>query len=412
MTSLPARIAAYARRRAQNRRRLKATTSGRILIALTLAVGFAAFNTGNNLLFFGWGLLLSSIVVSGILSEATLQAVSLQPRGVGEVRARVSASLLFAVANRRRVPAFAVELRAPFEAIRDDAASAVAVPSPARSFELRLAPGSAKDVALDFIASARGRLRVSEARALTAFPFGFFEKEKRVTLDPIDVVVLPGRVDVDAVSRDLLARLGDAPARRHGPGDELFSLRPFRAGDDPRRIAWRRAAKTGRLVVRETEAAKSNDVMLELVLPASNHDDELVRGDVDHAVDVCASLAEDLLAAGHAVGVRAPGIALSPAAGPRQRSALLTSLALLDACRETPPSPARRAVVVAVVARGAHAHDLVAAVVDATLVAPGSTPIASDSTSTAPGANATRTMQDATALNDGERAPPESGKAA
>ena len=52
------------------RRRLRTTRAGAALIAVTFASGFAAFNTGNNLLFFGWGLLLSSIVVSGILSEA------------------------------------------------------------------------------------------------------------------------------------------------------------------------------------------------------------------------------------------------------------------------------------------------------------------------------------------------------
>src|SRR3954470_5771515 len=94
------------------RRRLRPTRAGYVLIGLTLAVGFAAFNTGNNLLFFGWGLLLSSIIVSGILSEATLQAVTVEPRGVGEVRARAVSVLAFHVANRRRLPAFAVEIRA------------------------------------------------------------------------------------------------------------------------------------------------------------------------------------------------------------------------------------------------------------------------------------------------------------
>ncbi len=346
-------------RRLGPRRRLRATGSGRALVALTFAVGFAAFNTGNNLLFFGWGLLLSSIVVSGILSEQTLRSVGLEPRGAGEARARGGGALSFLVRNARRLPAFAVELRAPFER------GARAVPAPARCFDLRVAPHSERVVALTFSPLRRGRLTVRTAVASTAFPFGFFEKDKLVTLDPpLDVVVLPARVDVGGAARDLLARIGEAPARRTGPGDELFSLRPFRAGDDPRHIAWRRAARTGRLVVRETEAARSNDIVIDLVSAAGARAE-----DVDHAIDVAASLAEDLLDAGHAVGVCAPGVALAPAPGPRQRGALLHRLALLDATAEKPPLPARRAVVVAVVARGATAPPYTAAVVDAARVA-------------------------------------------
>ncbi|HEY4224120.1 MAG TPA: hypothetical protein VGO62_22350, partial [Myxococcota bacterium] len=96
------------------RRRLRTTRAGAALIAVTFASGFAAFNTGNNLLFFGWGLLLSSIVVSGILSEATLQAVSVTSLLQSEPRARTTAALALLVKNTRLVPAFAVELRALF----------------------------------------------------------------------------------------------------------------------------------------------------------------------------------------------------------------------------------------------------------------------------------------------------------
>ena len=60
-------------------RSLRPTGAGRVVLLLAFAVGFAAMNTGNNLLFFGWGLVLSSIIISGILSESTLQAASATP---------------------------------------------------------------------------------------------------------------------------------------------------------------------------------------------------------------------------------------------------------------------------------------------------------------------------------------------
>ena len=334
------------------RRRLKLTRAGTVVIALTFAVGFAAFNTGNNLLFFGWGLMLSSILVSGILSEATLGSVHVEPHPPTELRAGASGTLPFVVENHRRLPAFAVEVQALIRA---------PLAEPTRAFLLRLDPGTRRNADLAIVPARRGTIVVDAARVFTAFPFGFFEKEKRVLVEPpMSLVVFPARVDVGTPLGDLLTRLGEAPARRPGPGDEIFSLRPFRAGDDPRRIAWRRTAKTGRVVVKETEAARSHDVILELVFTS-----DVSLADLDRATDVCGSLAEDLLGAGHAVGLRAGRASIAAAAGPRQRSAILTALALVAAHEPHAESTSRRAVIVAVVARGAGAPRHAAVVVQA-----------------------------------------------
>lgn len=344
----------------RRRRRLKATTAGRALIALTLAVGFAAFNTGNNLLFFGWGLLLSAIIVSGILSEATLQAVTVEQTHAGELRAQTSGTLPFIARNIRRVPAFAVEFRAALSGGADGRSPVLE--ETARSFELRLSPGTRRPMELHVSPTRRGTLRVMAIRALTAFPFGFFEKEKYIALDPpLELVVFPARVDMGPAAGQLLARLGESPARRAGPGDELFSLRPFRVGDDLRSVAWRRSARTHRLVVRETEATRSQDVVVEVV--SSPNVDETA---FDHAVDVAATLAEDLLAAGQAVGLRGPDVFIPPARSARQRSALLTRLALMDGHAQPAPLSAGRAVVIAVVPEGAATPAHASAVVHAT----------------------------------------------
>ena len=324
-------------------RRLRIPGPGRAVIGLTLAVGFAAMNTGNNLLFFGWGLLLSSMILSGILSESTLRAVRLWPLAPGEARARQPARLPVVVENTRALPAFAVEPRA--DVTGPDGRRLAR----AGAFELRVEPKSRQTVDARFTPTRRGAHRVDSVRAVTGFPFGFFEKEKLAALSaPLELVVVPARVDVRGLANELLARLGEAPARRAGPGDELFGLRPFREGDDPRRLAWRRSAKSGRLVVRETEAQRSRDLILDVRLPKDAN-----PARTDHALDVAASLAEDLLQLGHAVGLRAPGCALASAAGPRQRGALLHALALVDARAAPGELPRGRAAVLAIVAEGA-----------------------------------------------------------
>src|SRR3954453_11132750 len=63
------------RRRFRPPRRLGFTREGRIIVVLSVGVGFAAINTGNNLLYLLLGWLLSFIIASGILSETTLKSL-------------------------------------------------------------------------------------------------------------------------------------------------------------------------------------------------------------------------------------------------------------------------------------------------------------------------------------------------
>src|SRR5262245_66116724 len=61
-------------------RRLSFTREGKIIVILSVAVGFAAINTGNNLLYLLLAWLLSFIIASGVLSELTLRALSVERR--------------------------------------------------------------------------------------------------------------------------------------------------------------------------------------------------------------------------------------------------------------------------------------------------------------------------------------------
>ena len=51
--------------------------------------------------------------------------------------------------------------------------------------------------------------------------------------------------------------------RVHASGDELHQLRPYRAGDPPRSIAWKHSARRDTLLVREYEKPVGVDVLLD-----------------------------------------------------------------------------------------------------------------------------------------------------
>ncbi len=226
------------------------------------------------------------------------------------------------------------------------------------TFELRLSPGATRTSHVPWRPEGRGVVVVDSLRVATAAPFGFFAKERifeptRLPSALRSLVVLPARVDTRALGQALWARLGETPAGRAGAGDELFSLRPWRNGDDPRRVAWRPSARTGRLVVREQEATQSRELLVDVRVGDAASDD-----DIEDAVATAASLVEDLLSDGHTVGVRARGLLVPPARSPRQRDACLGALATLAVERGPADAVARgRAAVIAVVAGGARADD-------------------------------------------------------
>src|SRR5512147_2227428 len=67
-------------RRVRLPRRLRITREGKYYVGITLGVGFAGINTGNNLLYLLLGLLLALIVISGVLSEMSLRHLRITRR--------------------------------------------------------------------------------------------------------------------------------------------------------------------------------------------------------------------------------------------------------------------------------------------------------------------------------------------
>jgi len=316
---------------------LSFTREGKIVIGIALVVGFGAINTGNNLLFLGWGLLLSGIVLSGIMSEAALKPLTLTLDPPAEARVGQVANLPLSVTNTaHRLPAFGLETLARLG--RVVVTTPVSAPAPAPAIEarggyvLRLEPGQTHHDVCRFVPDHRGLYEVRDLVAHTAYPFGFFRKSRRLPLPArLEFWVLPKVVEVATLARAVAGRLGETPAERPGVGDDYFSLRPYRAGDDLRRVHWRRVARTGRFVVVENEAHLAATVMLELATAGSDPQA------CEHAIATLGSLAEYLLARGLKVGVRAPGVLVVPEAGAGQRRAILYALARLDPQAPLPP---------------------------------------------------------------------------
>ncbi|MBX3229717.1 MAG: DUF58 domain-containing protein [Labilithrix sp.] len=235
-------------------RRLKFTREGKFFVGITLGVGFAAINTGNNLLYLLLGMLLALIIVSGLMSELSLRDLTVVRRL--PLRAQVGRPHLVEIEvfnHKGRVPSYAIEV----EDLR------AGQPADKRCFFLKISPKSAQVAAYRRTPAKRGRDRHVGFRIATRFPFGLFEKSREVPAEG-ELVIYPA---IDPIQLPAL------PPGRHGEGDtslgrgfgdDYVGLKLHREGEDRRDIHWRKTAAAGQLVMRERARDARPDVHLTL----------------------------------------------------------------------------------------------------------------------------------------------------
>ncbi|MEM9460881.1 MAG: DUF58 domain-containing protein [Myxococcota bacterium] len=237
-------------------RRLEITRSGWLFILLTLAVGFAAINSGANLLHAIFGAQMALILGSGVLSESTLRRVSVRRLLTGALHADEPGPMVVELRNtdpRRDVLAVSVEDDDDYE-------------NPGRCdpvFAVRVAAGQTLRLPTRLTMPTRGRHARPRAVVATRFPFGLFVKRRELPVDA-PALVYPRRVP--AVRSPLPVDRGGPPRTtgRRARSGETFGLRPYREGDELRHLHWPATARLGQPVVREFEAGGQARVRLQL----------------------------------------------------------------------------------------------------------------------------------------------------
>jgi uncharacterized protein (DUF58 family) len=321
------------------RQPLKLTGSGQILILIAFAVGAAAMNTGNNLLYLSWALVLSAIIFSGLLSELTLFVVRVSLKSFRFARAGERCQIPITLHNRSKLfpsfgimPALRFNIQTREEKINGE-------------YVLRLRSAEKRDIYAEFYPQTRGVAQISSVTLLTQYPFGFFTKSWRYYFESKSFYILPQRLDVTQWMYRLILAMGEIPTPQRGRGDEFFSLKNYEQGDDPRMISWRHSAKTGRLYVKENEATQGG--ILWLVLQAKDlRPQEGTDVPSERAISFMASLSEALIANGHRVGICAPGIYLRPSNSQGHQNDILQQLAVLkDPMAKSHAPPSRQLAV-------------------------------------------------------------------
>lgn len=291
-------------------------------MAFTFAVGVAAINTGNNLMYLILSMMLALMVLSGILSENILKSIRVERRTPLEVWAGAPFVMEYEVLNPKRFfPSYALRIKEKnVKALREP-------------FIFKLSAGAEKTAKGEFIVEKRGWLEFEQIIISTRFPFGLFEKAKLVWKRD-KVLVFPRAVPVENEKAELEKNKWEQMSNKKGEGDGLFGIREYVDGDNPRKIHWKVSAKAGKLMMKETEAMETPKISI--LLDVSRYFERKDNNLLESAIGKCAWLARSYIEKDFLVRLILPPEDTSYGSGAAHLKRILTALALFEPTQEIP----------------------------------------------------------------------------
>lgn len=290
---------------------IRFTRFGTSYTLFSLAVGAAAINTGNNLLYLMLGLLLGFIIISGFLSDSSLWGVRTDFRPAGDFYVGQKAEW-DVIAHKKGFPGILLEIQLFWKEENI---------SPSRCFFYWVSKSEQEPQRISLVPSRRGYWDLEKVRYATRFPFGLFEKSHFHSRAERWVVFPKVELLSAAVLRAGGLNTADQPAGRRGPGATPFDLREFKAGDSSKRIHWKSSAKRGHWMISEMEEESA----LSQAIYVSHWPEQC-----ESFIAFTASLVYTLHRQGLPVALHTPGVHFPADHSNDHLKRILTYLALVD----------------------------------------------------------------------------------
>ncbi len=235
------------------------TKGGYFYIAITLVISIGAVNTGNNLLYLVSSALLAVMLLSGLSSFANLRGVTVEVEPPKEAFAKIPAPVRVKL-SRRASTLPSVLLKVNIEGVPSECIFAQ--------------PGEEVSRVVWLVFSRRGRQRLEELTLCSGFPFGFFVRTKRITLNTT-MLVFPHPTPTQVLPTTGQGRGEHSSSTNRGTGDEPLDLREYQPGDSIKLMDWKASARRGEPVVREMSELSGDE--LKILLPPSPREEDLEK---------------------------------------------------------------------------------------------------------------------------------------
>jgi uncharacterized protein (DUF58 family) len=231
---------------------IEPTSGGGVFLIIIIVVGFAAWNTGNNLLFLVFSLLVSTLFVGWIAARASLRDLTVSARFPDHIFAAEPAPVIVTLRNTKRVlPSFSILVEARGPSSEESEKRRKRYAKRLLAYFSYVPHHAAAEQRVEQLFPKRGHVLIDGFELSTRFPFGFFRRRRRLRARNVDITVYPKPEVISDELHLLPMYAGRNPSLRRGAGHDLFSMRDYQAQDDLRHIDWKATARTRRLTVRE-----------------------------------------------------------------------------------------------------------------------------------------------------------------
>ncbi|GIU81045.1 MAG: hypothetical protein KatS3mg006_0109 [Pyrinomonadaceae bacterium] len=255
------------------------TLGGALFAGLLVIVGFAAWNTGNNLLFLVLSVLLSALIISFIFGSSCLKKLDVKMRFPEIVFAEEPTPISVTLVNRKKFfPTISVlaevrgrqkkksilfdELSKLFPAFLIEKFLHPPILKHTLSYFMYVPRSDSLESQVEHVFENRGKFIIKDFELSTQFPFGFFRHRRRLLAEEVEILILPKISPADEIIAGFEADIGKLPRLRRGSGSDLLSLREYQPQDDLRRVDWKATAKTRHLMVRDFAAEDQKRFLL------------------------------------------------------------------------------------------------------------------------------------------------------
>jgi len=274
---------------------------------VTLLLGFAAVNTGNNLLFLIVAALLAFMAVSGVAGWQNIKGLRLAIEFSDEIYAGLETFITVRLENRKRfIPSFLLD-------VSFLGATLPLFMVPRLDGETDLLP---------VMFPRRGEPQFSVAQVSSPFPVNFFVRWIGVPVSGRCVVFprpLRGAADGPEAGR---RTEGGESSRRKGYEGDLLRISDYTGAEPTKLIHWRLSARSGGLKVKQLSGPMQEPVII---------DPRLLPGDTEERLSRAAWLVNRLIRDGQVpVGLRLGEQVIAPGNSRQHRLQLLAELARHD----------------------------------------------------------------------------------
>ena len=282
------------------------TLAGGLYVLLTILIGFAAVNTGNNLLFLIDAAMLGFMSITGIIGLGNIRNLRLRVDFPDEIYAGIPTQLALRLSCTGGIfPSYLLDLF-----IQDQS-----VPFPV------LSRGDEATGHLLTSFDRRGLGIISPPHVSSPFPIGFFVRSLPLPVEG-EFIVFPAPLPFGSAADDSgRKRRGDTELQQAGSGGDLYSINDYTGGESLRQIHWRLSARHDTLKVKQFAAAGGDPVVVDLAR---------IPGSGEARLGMAVHLINRLHRAGRPVGLKIGDTLIPPAHGRPHRLRLLRELALYD----------------------------------------------------------------------------------